>query len=174
MTKCTVEGGMSKTYSFLVDTYETEILKITGTWEAFPEAAMSFRPAEKSRTVLEQFEHQVKSEGGWMRDMLGIDVGEFLPKQQTKRGYIEKYRGDAEKRLAILRDKPDAWWHEDTKFFDVPRSRAWVMLRRMNHAAHHRGQLVVYLRLLEERVPSIYGPTADTNGRVIYKFEKKS
>lgn len=164
---------MSKTYSFLVDTYETEILKITGTWEAFPEAAMSFRPAEKSRTVLEQFEHQVKSEGGWMRDMLGIDVGEFLPNQQTKRGYIEKYRSDAEKRLAILREKRDEWWEEDTKFFDVPRSRAWVILRRMNHAAHHRGQVVVYLRLLEQRVPSIYGPTADTGGKVIYKFEEK-
>jgi len=44
-------------------------------------------------------------------------------------------------------------------------------VRRMNHATHHRGQLVVYLRLLEQRVPSIYGPTADTGERVIYRFE---
>jgi Uncharacterized protein conserved in bacteria len=160
------------TYSFLVDTYETEILKITGTWEAFPEDSMSFRPATKSRTVLEQLEHQVKSEGGWMRDMLGIDVGEILPKENTKRAFIEKYRSDATKRLAILREKPDSWWQVDTKFFDVPRSRAWVLLRRMNHATHHRGQLVVYLRLLEQRVPSTYGPTADTGDKVIYRFEK--
>ena len=116
------------TYSFLVDTYETEILKITGTWEAFPEDTMNFRPATKSRTVLEQVEHQVKSEGGWMRDMLGIDVGEILPKENTKRAFIEKYASDATKRLAILREKPDSWWQEDTKFFDVPRSRAWVLL----------------------------------------------
>ena len=108
-----------------------------------------------------------------MRDMLGIDVGPFLPKDASKRGYIEQYRSDAEKRLAILRGKPDAWWEEDTKFFDVPRSRAWVLVRRMNHATHHRGQLVVYLRLLEERVPSVYGPTADTDGKVIYKFEER-
>lgn len=161
---------MSEAYSFLVDTYETEILKIIGTWDAFPEDATSFRPAEKSRTVLEQFEHQVKSEGGWMRDMLGIDVGEFLPKEQTKRGYIEIYRSCANKRLTQLREKPDSWWQEDTKFFDVPRSRAWVLVRRMNHATHHRGQLVVYLRLLEQKVPSIYGPTADTGGKVIYKL----
>ena len=105
-----------------------------------------------------------------MRDMLGIDVGEFLPKEQTKRGYIEIYRSCAQKRLAILREKPDSWWQEDTKFFDVPRSRAWVLVRRMNHATHHRGQLVIYLRLLEQRVPSIYGPTADTGGKVIYKL----
>ena len=160
------------TYSFLVDTYETEILKITGTWEAFPEDAMEFRPAPKSRTVLEQFEHQVKSEGGWMRDMLGVDVGEILPKEYTKRAFIDKYTTDASKRLAILREKPDSWWQEDTKFFDVPRSRAWVLVRRMHHATHHRGQLVVYLRLLEKRVPSIYGPTADTGDKVIYRFEK--
>ncbi len=38
-------------YAFLLDTYETEILKITGIWAAFPDAAMDFRPAPKSRSV---------------------------------------------------------------------------------------------------------------------------
>jgi uncharacterized damage-inducible protein DinB len=32
----------------------------------------------------------------------------------------------------------------------------------MNHIIHHRGQLSVYLRLLDVPLPSIYGPTADT------------
>jgi uncharacterized damage-inducible protein DinB len=31
----------------------------------------------------------------------------------------------------------------------------------INHLAHHRGQLTVYLRLNGEMVPSVYGPTAD-------------
>jgi uncharacterized damage-inducible protein DinB len=31
----------------------------------------------------------------------------------------------------------------------------------LNHAAHHRGQLSVYLRLNEEHVPAMYGPSAD-------------
>jgi uncharacterized damage-inducible protein DinB len=31
----------------------------------------------------------------------------------------------------------------------------------LNHMAHHRGQLTVYLRMNEERVPAIYGPSAD-------------
>jgi uncharacterized damage-inducible protein DinB len=31
----------------------------------------------------------------------------------------------------------------------------------MNHLAHHRGQLTVYLRLLGVKVPAIYGPSAD-------------
>jgi len=33
----------------------------------------------------------------------------------------------------------------------------------MNHTYHHRGQLSVYLRLLDVPVPSIYGPSADEN-----------
>ena len=33
----------------------------------------------------------------------------------------------------------------------------------LNHIYHHRGQLQVYLRLLEVKVPAIYGPTADEN-----------
>jgi uncharacterized damage-inducible protein DinB len=31
----------------------------------------------------------------------------------------------------------------------------------LNHMAHHRGQLTVYLRLNEEKVPALYGPSAD-------------
>ena len=158
------------TYAFLLETYETEILKIVGLWSAFPESAMDFRPSPKSRSVLEQFQHQVQSEGRWMMNMLGIDTGDPNPVEKTKRGYIEKYRSDATQRLRILRAKPDAWWRGETTFFDVSRSRAWVMTRRINHSTHHRGQLVVYLRLLGVPVPSVYGPTADTGGKVIYSL----
>jgi uncharacterized damage-inducible protein DinB len=31
----------------------------------------------------------------------------------------------------------------------------------LSHMAHHRGQLTVYLRLNEARVPALYGPSAD-------------
>jgi uncharacterized damage-inducible protein DinB len=33
----------------------------------------------------------------------------------------------------------------------------------LNHMIHHRGQLLVYLRMLEVPVPSIYGPSGDEN-----------
>ena len=44
--------------------------------------------------------------------------------------------------------------------FTLP--RVAVMRQNINHLVHHRGQLSVYLRLLEVPLPSIYGPTADT------------
>jgi uncharacterized damage-inducible protein DinB len=36
-----------------------------------------------------------------------------------------------------------------------------VLRDTLNHLAHHRGQLTVYLRLLGEPVPAVYGPSAD-------------
>ena len=40
-------------------------------------------------------------------------------------------------------------------------SRRAVVRQTINHLVHHRGQLTVYLRLLDVPVPSVYGPTAD-------------
>ena len=46
--------------------------------------------------------------------------------------------------------------------FAMPRI-AMIRMILMNHCYHHRGQLSVYLRLLDVPVPSIYGPSADEN-----------
>jgi uncharacterized damage-inducible protein DinB len=47
-------------------------------------------------------------------------------------------------------------------FMSVPRI-GFIRSILMNHTYHHRGQLSVYLRLLDVPVPSIYGPSADEN-----------
>jgi len=49
--------------------------------------------------------------------------------------------------------------HGDRVLMTLPRGA--VVRQTINHLVHHRGQLTVYLRLLEVPVPSIYGPTAD-------------
>lgn len=47
----------------------------------------------------------------------------------------------------------------DRVVFTQPRST--VVRTHINHLIHHRGQLTVYLRLVDVPLPSIYGPTAD-------------
>ncbi|HWQ35512.1 MAG TPA: DinB family protein [Blastocatellia bacterium] len=168
-----MSDNAGRDYEFLLDTCRTEVLKTTGSWSAFPDSAMDFRPHPKSRTVIEQMEHQVQSEGRWMKLILGLETGDPMPDERTRQGFIEKYRADADRRLELLRGKPDEWWREVTNFFDVERTRAWIMTRRINHSTHHRGQLVVYLRLLDLPLPSVYGPTADTGDRVIYSFDQQ-
>jgi len=109
--------------------------------------------------------HQCVSEDLWFRNMLGIDVGAPpLPKEETRLEFIKQYAADSGGRLTALREKDEGWWEQSTKFFDVPRSRAWVMTRRVSHTSHHRGQLMAMLRMLGRDLHSNYGPTADTGG----------
>jgi uncharacterized damage-inducible protein DinB len=155
-------------YAFLIETYATERLKVASAWSEFRDDDLPVRPRKsdpRGRSVHEQMVHQCVSEDLWFRNMLGIDVGAPpLPKHETRLEFIKRYAEDSGKRLASLEKKGEAWWEEDVKFFDVQRSRAWVMTRRIAHTSHHRGQVMAMLRMLGRDVHSIYGPTADTGG----------
>ena len=155
-------------YAFLVDTYATEREKVISVWSEFRDADLPFRPHptdRRGRSVHEQMVHQCVSEDLWFRTMLGIDVGAPpLPRPETRLEFMKRYAEDSGQRLAALRGKDGAWWEEIVAFFDVRRSRAWVMTRRLNHTAHHRGQQMAMLRMLAHDLHSNYGPTADTGG----------
>jgi uncharacterized damage-inducible protein DinB len=160
-------------YQFLVDTYETERLKVLSVWSMFRDEDLPVRPHPtdlRGRSVRDQMEHQCLSENAWFSNMLGIDVGAPpLPMEETRRGFVLQYGTDSAKRLGVLQSKADAaWWEEDVAFFDVWRSRAWIMVRRIAHTSHHRGQQMAMLRMLGRQVYSTYGPTADTGKQVIY------
>jgi uncharacterized damage-inducible protein DinB len=155
-------------YEFLVETYETERIKVVSVWSEFRDADLPVRPRAgdpRGRSVHEQMVHQCVSENLWFIGMLGIDVGAPpLPAAETRLEFMKQYAQDSGKRLAALRAKDSAWWESETKFFDVPRSRAWVVVRRIAHTAHHRGQQMAMLRMLGRDLHSNYGPTADTGG----------
>jgi uncharacterized damage-inducible protein DinB len=60
-------------------------------------------------------------------------------------------------------DSAQANWHlmfGSKELSSTPRADVWRSLM-LNHWYHHRGQLAVYLRLLDVPVPCIYGPSAD-------------
>jgi len=165
-------------YDFLVETYGTERIKTLSVWSHFADQELVFRPEPRARTPREHMVHQCAGEDLWMRTMLGIDLGEApLPPEETRLAFLRQYAGASERRLRQLAAKPDAWFEESTRFFDVERTRAWVLVRRIAHTAHHRGQLTTYLRLLGHDLFSTYGPTADTGGlfqnqaEVIYRYE---
>jgi uncharacterized damage-inducible protein DinB len=155
-------------YDFLIETYETERIKVISAWSMFRDEDLPVRPHatdRRGRSLHEHMVHQCVSEDLWFRNMLGIDVGAPpLPASETRMDFIKRYAEDSSKRLSALQEKEEGWWEEQTKFFDVPRSRAWVMVRRMAHTSHHRGQLMAMLRMLGREVHSNYGPTADTGG----------
>ena len=139
-------------YEFLVDTYATERVKVVSVWSEFRDGDLPIRPRAgdpRGRSVHEQMVHQCVSEDLWFRTMLGIDVGAPpLPASETRREFMKRYAEDSGKRLAELQSKDEAWWEGESSFFDVGRSRAWIMVRRMTHTSHHRGQLMAMLRML--------------------------
>jgi uncharacterized damage-inducible protein DinB len=168
-------------YEFLVETYETERVKVVSVWSEFRDEDLPVRPRagdRRGRSVWEQMVHQCASEDLWFRTMLGIDVGAPpLPAKEARLEFIRRYAEDSGKRLNTLRQKPESWFEEETKFFDVARSRAWVLARRLTHTSHHRGQQMAMLRMLGRDLHSNYGPTADTGGLMqnhaptIYAYE---
>lgn len=155
-------------YDFLIATYETERIKTLSVWSMFEDEDLPLRPHprdKRGRSVHEQMVHQCVSEDLWFRTMLGIDVSAPpLPEREDRIEFIKRYAEDSEKRLAALQEKEETWWEEETRFFDVNYLRAWVMVRRMTHSAHHRGQLTTMLRVFGRELHSTYGPTADTGG----------
>ena len=155
-------------YDFLIETYETERIKVISVWSMFADQDLPIRPHPtdtRGRSVHEHMVHQCVSEDSWFRTMLDVDVGApTLPKDECRLGFIRKYAEDSGKRLAALREKGETWWEGQTTFFEVSRSRAWVLTRRIAHTAHHRGQQLAILRMLGRDAHSTYGPTADTGG----------
>lgn len=155
-------------YAYFVDTYETERLKTLSVWSMFIDDDLPIRPKpldDKDRNPLEHMIHQCMGENKWFCEMLDIDVGAPpLPEKETRIEFIKQYAQDSENRLKELREKDSAWWEQEVTFFDSTRTKAWVMLRRITHTAHHRGEQSVLLRLLGREVHSIYGPSAFSGG----------
>jgi uncharacterized damage-inducible protein DinB len=155
-------------YDFLIDSYDTERIKVVSVWSEFRDEDLPVRPKHddgRGRSIHEHMVHQCVSEDAWFRNMLGIDVGAPpLPAEETRLGFMRRYTEDSGRRVERLRQTDEDWWEATTTFFDVRRSRTWVMTRRLTHTSHHRGQQMAMLRMLGRDVHSNYGPTADTGG----------
>ncbi len=164
-------------YDFLVETYETERLKTLTVWSQFTDAQLGFRIEPRARTPLEQMVHQCISEDVWMTKMLGLGIDLApLPPTESRIGFLAHYADASLQRLHLLRQQTEEWYEAPAQFFDTTRSRAWILVRRIAHTSHHRGQLTTILRALSQSLYSTYGPTADTGGLfqhnapVIYRY----
>ena len=107
---------------------------------------------------------------GWLTHTMrqpDLDLGGFAGYSNEKTATLvaEFDRNVAEARSVLEKakdadfDHPWSLKRQGQVLFTLPRLA--VMRQNINHLVHHRGQLTVYLRLLEVPLPSIYGPTAD-------------
>lgn len=131
-----------------------------------------FKPHEKSMTLKNLAVHVAEISGWWKecltKDELDFSKGDHQPKVFNSTAEIVAFHDELVKNAAnILTETEDAVYTEkwtmrngEQIYFSLPKSvvvRTWCL----NHLYHHRGQLSVYLRLLDVPLPAIYGPTAD-------------
>jgi uncharacterized damage-inducible protein DinB len=159
-------AASSAVFQHLVDTYASETNKTAAVWSELRDEQLEFRPHPRSGSVREILAHQILSERRFFAEFIGLiepAPGVLLPsgERPSVSAYRERYVELARARLPALAAGDEAFWLAPVGFFDVTRERIWVFWRRVLHTAHHRAQVGVYLRLLEDRVPATYGPTAD-------------
>jgi uncharacterized damage-inducible protein DinB len=151
-------------FQYLLNTYASETNKVISVWREFSATEMTFRPHPRASTVEDIFKHQLLSERRFFGEFLGLPeppAVQVEPKGRMPEDYMNRMRELALPRFGFLAGQIQQWWLEVVPFFDVERERIWIFWRRVLHTAHHRTQLIVYLRLLGKDVPSTYGPTAD-------------
>ncbi len=152
----------------LPDTYASETNKTASVWSELGDHQLDFRPHQRSHSVRQILVHQLLSERRFFAEFLGLaepPVEAVLPPGEAPgvAAYLDRLVALARPRLPQLAAGTEDFWLEEVPFFDVRRQRIWVFWRRVLHTAHHRAQVGVALRLLEDRVPPTYGPTADVS-----------
>jgi uncharacterized damage-inducible protein DinB len=141
--------------------------------ERVPDGQFTWKPHEKSMTLGRLAEHLAELPW-WMTTTLqesGFDVSAGRPEgyqsPTTRDAVLAMFDSNLKDARAALTSRGDgelmAPWtlkNEGKEVFTMPKI-AVVRGFVLNHMIHHRGQMMVYLRLQNVPVPSLYGPSAD-------------
>ena len=140
--------------------------------ERAPEGRFAYRPHPRSMSLGELAGHVAHLPSWATETMQGTEFA--MTRAEARRGppesrtaLLNEFDSHVSRARRLLAGASDAEllvsWSlkvDDEVLFTMPRVtvlRGFVL----NHLVHHRGQLTVYLRLLDTPVPSLYGPSAD-------------
>ena len=153
---------------FFLQHSAAEFARFLGVLEATPADQLAYRPHPRSRSAYELIGHLI----GHEQDLLELaGTGTINHRMQVPFKALQEglavYRQAHEALAQQLGAMNDADWESAGRFlldgkviYEYPRrDLAWLLLF---DGLHHRGQLSTYLRPMGGRVPSIYGPSADS------------
>lgn len=158
----------------LIDEYDREVATTRKVLDAIPEDAdFAWKPHPKSFTLGRLAGHLAETPCEWAICTLTLDNLQFEMEGykpyaiEDKEAMLQKFdKESAEAKAALAAIDPAKWdetwtmgaggqiWISDTRY------RVWRMWV-ISHTAHHRAQLGVDLRLLNLKVPGVYGPSGD-------------
>jgi uncharacterized damage-inducible protein DinB len=142
--------------------------------ERVPSDRLSWRPHPKSMSLGELSMHVASIPGNLVGmaqlEELDASTANFDPPEATNLDQLlDKLDSSVKSAVEYLQNLDDATaagsWRllaKGKEVFTIPRS-SLIRTVMLNHWYHHRGQLSVYLRLLDVPVPVIYGRSADEN-----------
>ncbi len=154
--------------------YQHEAATTRKVIERVPEDKFGWKPHDKSMAAGALASHITEIQG-WTPDTLAHgefkidDYKPYVPKTKAEllqtfdalvAGTLKAMKGGVTDQALMA---PWKMTQKGQTLLEMPKVaviRTWVI----NHTIHHRGQLSVYVRLLGQPVPSIYGPSADEQG----------
>ena len=153
----------------MVEEFDQEMATTRRVIERVPSEKGEWKPHPKSFS-LGHLTQLVSIMPGWIVRMIeddSIDLaqggGYSYEKTETLLatfdGLVQKARAALQKVSDEAMEEPWSLKMGDKVLVTLPRGA--TVRQTINHLVHHRGQLTVYLRLIDVPVPSIYGPTAD-------------
>ncbi len=171
-----MESTSTKQTSVIVDQFtrelESEVRATRECLEQVPMDKADWKPHEKSMP-LGYMAILVADIPRWIQYMIEHGVVDFMTYEQRHPktseelvSLFDENMGSARKALKTLSDA------DLTNEFQLKNGDQLLMSSPLgesisssiNHMVHHRGQLTVYLRLNDKKIPSIYGPSADSGG----------
>ena len=163
---------MSVSQAFLQE-FDTEAKTTRRVLERVPADKFSWKPHPKSMSLGELALHTAMTPGmicGWAcEEETKLGGGDKPPVATTTAEIVAAHDKSVETMKATMGQLGDGGLMKNWKgtageqtLFEMPKG-ALIRSIALNHWYHHRGQLSVYLRLLDVPVPSIYGPSADEN-----------
>ena len=136
--------------------------------KAYPEGKGDLRPHEKLRTARELVWGFTNGESWMVNGILTgkFDVGEAINPPSSMREIVSNFEKVHTDAMTKVRRMTETELNKMVNFFVAPRKmgdvKATDLLAMMvMDQVHHRGQISIYLRIADGKVPSIYGPTAD-------------
>jgi uncharacterized damage-inducible protein DinB len=140
---------------------------------AVPEDKFSWQPHAKSMNLMRLASHIAEIPGMFVTNALASDSLDFAtfnyqPKEVSSTEELLKFYDETlQPALEALKKATEEdlmkHWVMSQGEIELVNLPKFALIRSLclNHIVHHRGQLSVYLRLLEVPVPGVYGPSAD-------------